>query len=170
MPRGKKTRGPSSAAEDCLSCAYMRQRSATGTQARSATGHVRYNYRHLAHEASHGIRYEGALQVRMQRNRSYFQLAFPPTLRFYDTLDSAKTPVSSKPRIDNIGKRNQVRCTLCMIAFGKLLFTYFYICNSIFLYICWLILMIGIARESRCINFNLCKKDIFFKNISTYAE
>lgn len=58
MPSEKKTRGPSFITEDCLSCVHTN--GSLQTQARSATGHVRYNYQHLAHKALHCIRYERA--------------------------------------------------------------------------------------------------------------
>lgn len=66
----------------------------------------------------------------VQRSRSYFQLAFSPTtfLRYTWRL---KRRVSSKPSIDDIGKRNQIR-RFCVAAFEEVSFTFLFISAIVF--------------------------------------
>lgn len=99
MPREKKMRGPSFVAEDCLSCIHTN--GSRQTQARSATGHVRYNYQHLAYKALHCIRYERACRSAWQCSHNIFSSR--PQLRFYDILDGQNVEFL-RSCIDDIGK------------------------------------------------------------------
>jgi len=87
-----------------------------------------------------------------------FNSRFPGLYVFTIHLTRLKRRVSSKPRIDNIGKRNQV---LCVWPLSKNYYSriFLYLQQHFFYHICWLI---WIARESKYINLIYVAKIYMF--------